>query len=611
MVRSKRNPDDPVETLKQNPNAHRDNTRIKTEHHEENSLNINSGSNDEDIERSELKEKEISTPLDGGHEYVQSGRVSDLEKGESDSAKETLSQMYSLRKKLFEVMNTNIHSIKKKASISHPMETQLSKVIAIILEHKECRVTEDFFFLLTNLVQVYFDHIISSLHKLTEIQRRHLPSISDLDLCLRFSKLTPSTLYGEYENSKTLSSKEDDSIKLLKQQTDTLNTTFHDDGRNEKDRSSSVFFTNEYYEITEPVPKELPKPSYVPSYMPDLPPDYTYKATPWYATSIDDLKKVRLKLVEESRLTEIPLYNLMEDEERKWKDEVGKQSPLFLGSEDESSDNVESIMSNHQVDENKASNAGTPVYNFADQTTEAAIHEPESQPKLSLQPASLSAVNGNVDTERQTAGESKSFDIVAYAKRRAQLRKRVTMHNKKKEDRRKNNIYLKAERYYSPYAHEVATEEVNIYFHKIVQEEFTSALNAVRKAEKQNRKKREALKRERDERNKQKEASREIFEFGMHYGNEDNLLGSDSDESASELRSQQIQFDGDLDSENSPKNKEVLPSSELRISSSEHSEAVRDTIPEAGMIAEDNVQEKSDLEDDLTALMAEFSDEDD
>ncbi|ABN68094.2 predicted protein, partial [Scheffersomyces stipitis CBS 6054] len=356
---------------------------------------------------------------------------------------------------------------------STPVDFQLAKSIAIILEAKNIHCTEEFLFQLTDLTASYFHDIANTLRECTHLQRRQKPTISDVQLFLRLHDIHTTALIDQVQaTKKSMTPKIKQQVEDVQKQTIAIRKALDSENADVDDDSPSLpFFSNESYQIAELVPREVEQPQYIPSYFPDLPPDYTYRNTPKYMKTVTDLKELRLKLVEESRLTEKSLYDLIEDEERVWRKNLEKEIQTM---EDADSSDNNSIMSD------------TPP------------------------------VDTNV------------FDIVAYAEKRRQIL--ITRDEKliAKRKLHENNIYIKAERVYSPYATEKRTAEVDTYFKGAIQDEFKSAIKAVRLAEASKKRKIEAILKGRANLQKKKEAENVQFDFQFNGMNQ--MSDEDSDE---------------------------------------------------------------------------------
>ncbi|CAI5759079.1 unnamed protein product [Candida verbasci] len=351
------------------------------------------------------------------------------------------------------------------------MDLQFKQIVGNILLSKSYTCSQSFLDQLTELSIEYFDGLISNLADYTKLQRRRLPSKSDLNTLLKLRKISLNGIVDEKINSKDIKH-----INLI-----------------EESETSSY---NEQYSITKLVPRINERPNYIPSYLPDLPPDYTYQSTPEYTETLTDLKKLRIKLVEESRLTEKSLYKLIENDEIEWKEKLEK---------------------------------------------ELSVLEPE--PIEEVKPVE------NKETE-----EEFKFDFTKYAnQRREALEKRANMvENKRKQ--RKQNIFMEAEVYYSPYLTKQPTEEINKYFQEILHNEFKHVIKSIRH---QTELKEERLKKERELKEAELEEKRRLneiqFNFQQHYS------GSDSE-------SEEDKFDEILFSEKTEEVPNVTGSNEAQAS---------------------------------------------
>lgn len=439
-----------------------------------------------------------------------------------------------------ETINLLNKPVDKKLTMSG-IEFQFSKIIGVILKSKGFDYSEEFLSQMNDLSITYFHDIIEMLRKFTEIQRRKKPSISDTELCFRMKGIKADKLYKEYEETKLIAKKYKSDIDLVNNQTTGLINEFKEDNKFDENDPSLPFFTNEHYEITELIPKQSSKPIYIPFYLPDLPPDYTYQKTPKYMNMITDLKQLRLKLVDESRMTEKSLYNLIDDDEKKWKEDFEKQirDTLLEVDDDIDSENENSLMS--EVDQKNQTDIETPI-------PDHQLEEHETKP----QPTELNAKDGildevdaasktvhnkaeeqiaKVDEPRKLLQDVKTFDFVAYAQKRRDLERSKELEIDRKRKLRESNIFFKTEKYYSPYATLPVTPEVDLFFANIVQNEFKSVIGSVRTAEKRKKRKVEKILREKAEREQAKEKEREKMGLGFSFGPISHMLDDDNDDS--------------------------------------------------------------------------------
>ncbi|KAK6458538.1 uncharacterized protein RJT20DRAFT_131706 [Scheffersomyces xylosifermentans] len=404
-----------------------------------------------------------------------------------------------------------------------PMDYQLTKVLAIAMEARGYHCSQEFLHQLTDLTVKYLHDIISTLRECTQLQRRRKPTLSDVKLFLRLRHIDPQTYIREIEDSKGIISADIKSqIETVEKETIEIQKNLESQELNLDENDPSLpFFTNEHYQIAELVPRGVEKPSYIPSYFPDLPPDYTYQNTPQYMKTLTDLKELRLKLVEESRLTEKSLYNLIEDDEKQWR--LSFEKELSTMPEVDESDNENSVMSEGPNDRFNASDVETPLpeeiildkkpepepTDKSEQSEENAVTESSTDvPALGTEePKEASKV------ERKVV-ETKAFDIVAYAEKRRQIFLKKEEEIIKKKQLRESNIYMKAETYYSPYADGKRTSAIDSYFKNIIDEEFKSVIKGVRIAETRKRRKIEEILAEKA-RKEREEQEKNTIEFGF------------------------------------------------------------------------------------------------
>lgn len=368
----------------------------------------------------------------------------------------------------------------------NPVDLQLRKIVSVMMQSLNMSCSQDFLDQLTDLSIEYLNDTIQSLRKFTELQRRRNPSLGDTKQFLRTKGVNPTIFVDEIERSKQLApqlrqkvTQIQSSTKSILHQMNTPNEQF--DPLDE----SLPFFTNEVYQIASLVPKFTVKPDYIPAYLPDLPPDFTYQNTAKYMDRLTDLKELRLKLVEESRLTEKSLYSLIEDDEKKWRS------------------NFEAELNSFEQEQEK----------------KAITSENDKEDDLTT-------VTTAPTIEKKDA---KQFDFIEYSRKRTQLLKRREEREVKKAKLRENNLFMNAERYFSPYGTISVTSEVTQNFKKIMQDEFKSVIKSVREAEKSKARRIEETLRERARKERMKQDGTESF--GFDFGQ---ILHSDEDSDENE-----------------------------------------------------------------------------
>jgi transcription initiation factor TFIID subunit 8 len=463
----------------------------------------------------------------------------------------------------------------RKAIHLAPIEFQLSKVVRILLRAKGIDCSNEFLDQLTELSLVYFKEVVDSLRKYTEMQRRRLPSLTDTKICLRMKGVHPTALYQEAEYCKKIGSKNRSRIEAVERQTlEIISKMEASEHEYSEEDPSLPFIVNEHYEIAELVPKQRERPNYIPSFLPDLPPDYTYQNTPKYMDRMSDLKELRIKLVQESRMTEKSLYDLVEDDEKLWRKNFEQELLEMNEKEEEKQEEKEKEEKDRDIDAEKEKEN---VETIVETIVEAKIPELETSPAVNTSPEiseippsipqnqteEIKDPIGAMTEVKDTIGETteannnigaipevnttilpptlpptdtkpkeiKKFDFVEYAQKRKQKLERIEKEIEDKIKKREANIFMKAEKYYSPYATVPISTEVNTYFKNILHEEFKSVVKSVRKAEAHKKRKIEELLVEKARKDKLREQERSKNEFGFNFNHMNHSLDEDDSDS--------------------------------------------------------------------------------
>ncbi|ODV66080.1 hypothetical protein HYPBUDRAFT_153602 [Hyphopichia burtonii NRRL Y-1933] len=428
-----------------------------------------------------------------------------------------------------------------------PIDFQFFKVIALTMQSKGFQCSQDFLTELTELSITYLHDMMDTLKRFTEIQRRRKPSIGDTKLLLQSKNINPTHLYVEYEKSKCFGKRKQ--LEEISSQTDHILQVYNADEITFEENDPSIpFFNKEYQEITELVPKQSGKPSYVPSYLPDLPPDYTYQNTSRFMDQITDLKEIRLRLVAESRLTDKPLNELIDNDEKKWRHEFevellksGNKIELLVEDKEENE-----VSKEEDVNQNTKENTET--------DSSLLINNERILPRV----------------------ETKAFDFVEYAKKRKREKEKQEQEIEKKRKLRDDNIFMKAEKLYSPYAQSAPTTEDNSFFHQIILDEFKTVITAVRISDEKKKKKIKEILEEKARRDREKAKENNQIEFGFSFNNARNIdedSDSDEDEEAKRRALSELKFDDDehnKPSEPEPTNPAVEVSSDAKPKEEEH-----------------------------------------
>ncbi|KAG5419057.1 hypothetical protein I9W82_002824 [Candida metapsilosis] len=416
-----------------------------------------------------------------------------------------------------------------------PADTQLTKIIAVLLNDQGYHFTEEFLGQVYDLATEYMNHLLANLLEYTVLQRRRKPSLSDLKLALEENDLSPDILAEQIQISKI----------FLKSHAQQIQAVMADHNEEPADNENYV---NEHYAIMEVVPNMTTRPSYIPSYMPDLPPDYTYQSTPSYSQPQTDLKQLRTKLVEESRLTEKSLYKLIESDasELKLKAEFEKELTKLAETENgvasvEEVVKVEEVKApENPVEKSVEQSVEQSVEPTADQIVESTVDQTE-EPKAeqTVEPIAEQTAENTVEpiaveqpeetTEPTIIETVNKFDFIEYAQKRKNARLRKQAKLEEQQQKRDSDIFMKAELYYSPYATKNPTPETNKYFKDILDNEFKKVIVSVRLEEERRRKELAAQKELKERQEREFRAQHEIqFNFEQRNVSDSSDLDSDA-----------------------------------------------------------------------------------
>ncbi|CAK9439740.1 uncharacterized protein LODBEIA_P38400 [Lodderomyces beijingensis] len=346
-----------------------------------------------------------------------------------------------------------------------PARFQLFKVLAILMRSREYHVTEAFLYQLLELASGYIDRLLTRLLECAQLQRRRKPSLSDMQMLFKLMGISVGDLIPEIDVCKHFPRRKE------------IEETSRSERRGEESEDDSASaFGSESYSISEVVPNLRDKPSYIPSYLPDLPPDYTYHSTATYRQPLTDLKQLRIKLVEESRLAEKSLYRLIEDDER-------EQSSRSVFEKEI-----------RELEEEKETNE----------------HESE------MNPASANEVTINATVEAPEQNVPFTFDFEKYAKKRKEIRLKKEGKQQETKALKESNVFLKAESIYGPYATKGPTKETDLFFKNVLDSEFRNVIASLRSDDKKRKQREaEALKQREMEENERRKMSEIRFNFGQ------------------------------------------------------------------------------------------------
>lgn len=216
----------------------------------------------------------------------------------------------------------------------------LSQSIAGYLAHAmHLQLTPETVALMVDSVGQTLDRLVSQLHLVTEVQRRHEPVLQDLWVSMRLlSRAADGNIASEKhalvetleQHQRFVASDSDDArawtelqrthatLATLPQETDAS-----DEEEFPQDDPLAVFFNNTHLHAL----AEYVNPpgadhrvlyeqlhgmqGYVPPWLPIFPPQYTYRATATFVDRLEDVRELTVRMVDESRLVQDALMGLL------------------------------------------------------------------------------------------------------------------------------------------------------------------------------------------------------------------------------------------------------------------------------------------------------------
>lgn len=211
-----------------------------------------------------------------------------------------------------------------------PMELLTQRAIAIQLKSLNIDFTDSALEDLFDLVTTYMHGLLEGLQKITQTQRRSKASPKDLKLLLREHNISTGELEDEFIRYK----KDSSEILNAKKELETAAKETFENTTDDIDPQdpSFVFFAVDQ-DLTKLIPPQHKRIKSIPRWLPEFPPDHTYRRTPKYLDRLTDQKVVRQKVVEESKLGEQALENLIK---------YGKK--ISAGEDDNDVDNDEELL---------------------------------------------------------------------------------------------------------------------------------------------------------------------------------------------------------------------------------------------------------------------------
>lgn len=306
--------------------------------------------------------------------------------------------------------------------ITHDDEYDTFKAIfvrcsAAILGSKDINITSEALDYLVVLAEEHMQELFLTLHQISEVQRRKVPSISDIAIWMRETGQVISGLQKE--------------MKIHSKYTDALNNLRVDPDPEEMDPEEAKFFAPPSLAIKKVVPSRNRLNGLLPTWMPQLPPDHTFMSTPEYTERVEDLKGLREMVVEEGRMAERALqrfvgsYNIQGDDlvVQDYDKEMGD---IENGDESRAGsvpglDDVHESASDTEMKDLEPSENGFDTTS-TDQKQLPVLKIKPLSIKVSLGPSKASPNPYDADPCHIYTAGSRKFDVVEYARKQAKKR---------------------------------------------------------------------------------------------------------------------------------------------------------------------------------------------
>lgn len=372
-------------------------------------------------------------------------------------------------------------------------EPELIKFISLLLHAQGYTVSPPFLALITSHAARYLHRSAQHIKKLAEIQRRTRPSLNDVRLSFKLRLVKWKYLYIELVRGSVIRTRYARELARASASAAAIGASLGASGARDGTTDGSNSSTSGPFGPTGPgitslVPRLKQKPPYIPPYLPDLPPDYTYQHTASYIPTLTDMEQLRVRLVDESRMTEKSLYGLIGTE--------GTNGPGELGDRAQADSPASEADIPGASPGASASSSPSPIFDkpeLPQYAEEAPEPEPHQKPV------------------------AKAFDVVDYARKRLQARAKRAQDVDQRRAKRNQNIFIDAERYYSAYATKPITNQTHLQFQLVLDSEFTAVVRRVRAGRRAQRQKIDRLR----QKVRPVEVEAEKFEFQFHGSSEE------------------------------------------------------------------------------------------
>lgn len=399
---------------------------------------------------------------------------------------------------------------------------------------------------LTRMAEKYISALVSDLHGITLIQRRHYPSVRDVKVLVKRGRLNLQDVQEEYSRCREISSSmKGVSRSIEKQSLEAQQEDANLEVANFVSDASSCFFSDVLENISQVVPLRTKRKPYVTKWMPRFPPDHTYKASAQFKERVTDPKLIKERLLREGRLGEKALYKLVR--ERPSSEEiVGKGDAEGEDlNEDLNGDLSEELSGELSGDFNGDTNKDSSKdsngdlngdLNGKDLGKDSLSIEEDSDSKDSQENSFMplqETINANEPTtehdetrKSEIKNETKQFDIAAYAtKRLNKLEKRKRGFEQKCKTRMQDPL-IPVEKHLGSFGPSKVDESLPGLISDLIDEDYSHLLHALKAAEKRKSKRIEEEAKKRRRMQKEFEERHGFTEFNVE---EDDVFDQEGD----------------------------------------------------------------------------------
>ncbi|CAH00237.1 Taf8p [Kluyveromyces lactis] len=311
---------------------------------------------------------------------------------------------------------------------ANPMERLFAQAVLLQLKtlNKNVVISQLAFDDLCYVSLLQLDDLLQSLKKITQVQRRTKISKLDLNLYFKGIGMDLKDLNGQVEISNFVHGKFKDEANALNETVLKVKQQFMKELEEKELLSSkhSEFFVQDV-DILNLLPSSNKSNKYVPSWLPELPPDHTYKFTSLYKRPITDERLMKKKLLEEGRLSEKALLNMLS--------QVVNQDPLVALNKDS---------------DQSANNAALSEHIKESQLETDLIFDPHKTIPTDKEWGTTTVLHG---IESFNLSPVKNFNVLEYCKKRDAIVKRRAERAENQVSNKRRNPFIRGAMICSPY----------------------------------------------------------------------------------------------------------------------------------------------------------------